>query len=48
VTLQIEYTTRNSLPIDAELRRGAEVVDDRTIRFTGANILEAWALYRSR
>src|SRR5262245_5279362 len=35
VALQIEYTTRNSLPIDAELRRGAEVIDDRTIRFTG-------------
>jgi len=48
VTLQIEYTTRNSLPIDAELRRGAEVVDDRTIRFKGENILEAWRLYRSR
>jgi D-amino peptidase len=46
VTLQIEYTTRNSLPIDAESRAGAEVLDDRTIRFRGKDILEAWRLYR--
>ena len=48
VTLQIEYTTRNSLPVDAEGRTGAEVLDDRTIRFRGKDILEAWRLYRSR
>jgi D-amino peptidase len=48
VTLQVEYTTRNSLPIDANLRAGAEVLDDRTIRFKGKDILEAWRLYRSR
>jgi D-amino peptidase len=48
VTLQVEYTTRNSLPIDAELRAGAEVLDDRTIRFRGKDILEVWRLYRSR
>ena len=48
VTLQVEYTTRNSLPQDAEFRSGAQVLDDRTIRFTGPNILEAWRLYRSR
>jgi D-amino peptidase len=48
VTLQVEYTTRNSLPVDAELRMGAEVLDDRTIRFKGQDILEAWRLYRSR
>jgi D-amino peptidase len=48
VTLQIEYTTRNSLPVDAEARAGAEVLDDRTIRFRGKDILEAWRLYRSR
>ena len=47
VTLQIEYTTRNSLPVDAG-RGGAEVLDDRTIRFRGKDILEAWSLYRSR
>jgi D-amino peptidase len=48
VTLQVEYTTRNSLPADAGLRTGAEVVDDRTIRYRGKDILEAWSLYRSR
>jgi len=48
VTLQIEYTTRNSLPVDAESRAGAEVLDDRTIRFRGKDILEAWRLYHSR
>jgi D-amino peptidase len=48
VTLQIEYTTRNSLPIGAESRTGAEVLDDRTIRFRGKDILDAWQLYRSR
>lgn len=48
VTLQIEYTTRNSLPVGAEMRTGAEVLDDRTIRFRGKDVLEAWSLYRSR
>src|SRR5689334_1629300 len=48
VTLQVEYTTRNSLPVDAELRTGAEVLDDRTIRYKGKDILEAWRLYRAR
>ena len=46
VTLQIEYTTRNSLPVGAESRTGAEVLDDRTIRFHGKDVLEAWRLYR--
>src|SRR5262249_7767896 len=41
VTLQIEFTTRNSLPVGAELRAGAELLDDRTIRFRGKDILEA-------
>ncbi len=45
VTLEIEYTTRNSLPIDAGLRPGAEVVDDRTIRYHGKDFLEAWTRY---
>jgi D-amino peptidase len=48
VTLQVEYTTRNSLPLDPPLRAGAEILDDRTIRFRGKDILEAWTLYRSR
>ena len=43
VTIEIEYTTRNSLSIDAGLRPGAEVVDDRTIRYHGKDFLEAWA-----
>ena len=42
VTLQVEYTTRNSLPIDAGLAAGSEVVDDRTIRYYGKDFLEAW------
>lgn len=46
ITLQIEYTTRNSLPPDAESRPNAEVLDDRTIRYRGKDILEAWRAYR--
>ncbi len=47
-TIQVEYTTRNSLPPGAELRPGAEVLDDRTIRYRGKDFLEAWTRYRSR
>jgi D-amino peptidase len=43
VTIEIEHTTRNSLPVDAGLRPGAEVVDDRTVRYHGKDFLEAWA-----
>jgi len=46
VAIQIENTTRNSLPIDAGLKPGAEVLDDRTIRYKGKDFLEAWT--RSR
>ena len=46
VTFEIEHTTRNSLPIDAGLAPGSEVVDDRTIRYRGKDFLEAWV--RSR
>lgn len=46
VTLQIEYTTRNSLSPDADQRPGAEVLDDRTIRYRGKDILEVWKEYR--
>lgn len=42
VTVEIEYTTRNSLGIDAGRKPGAEVVDDRTIRYHGKDFLEAW------
>jgi D-amino peptidase len=48
VTIQIEYTTRNSLPPDAGLAPGAEVLDDRTIRYHGKDFLEAWTRYRVR
>jgi D-amino peptidase len=41
VTFQVEYTTRNSLPIDAGLRPGAKVLDDRTIQYSGKDFLEA-------
>jgi D-amino peptidase len=42
VTFQVEYTTRNSLPIDAGLAPGSEVLDDRTILYRGKDFLEAW------
>lgn len=42
VTIEYEYTTRNSLPPGADTRPGAQVVDDRTIRYTGKDFLEAW------
>jgi len=42
VTIQIEFTTRNALGPDASLRPGAEVIDARTIRYSGKDFLEAW------
>lgn len=45
VMIEVEHTTRNSLPIGAAARPGAEVVDDRTIRYHGNNFLEAWGRY---
>src|SRR5690348_68258 len=42
VTFQIEYTSRHALPQEAGARPGAEVVDARTIRFSGKDFLEAW------
>jgi D-amino peptidase len=42
VTIQIEHTTRNSLPISAGLAPGTTVVDDRTIRYEGKDFMEAW------
>jgi D-amino peptidase len=47
VTIEIEYTTRNSLRIGAGLRPGAKIVDDRTIRYHGKNFLEAWTRART-
>jgi D-amino peptidase len=43
VTLKIEYTTRNALPVD--IPEGAEMVDARTIRYTGSNFLDVWKRY---
>jgi D-amino peptidase len=48
VTLQIEYTTRNSLPIGAGAEPGRELVDDRTIRIHGKELVEAWTRYQDR
>jgi D-amino peptidase len=45
VTIQIEYTTRNALGPNAPLRPGAEIIDARTIRYTGKDFLEAWTRY---
>ncbi len=45
--IEIEYTTRGSLSPNAHLQPGVKVIDDRTIRFEGANFLEAWTRYRT-
>ncbi|BDC48783.1 D-aminopeptidase DppA [Bryobacterales bacterium F-183] len=47
VTLEVEYTTRNSLTSDAARWNNTKVIDDRTIQFFGATLLEAWTRYRS-
>lgn len=46
VTFQIEYTTRNALGVDIPLLPGAEVVDARTVRYSGKDFLEAWTRAR--
>lgn len=46
VVIEIEYTTRNSLRLDAAHALGGEVADDRTIRYRGADFLEAWTRAR--
>jgi D-amino peptidase len=45
VTIQIEYTTRNALGVDTNLRPGAEVIDNRTIRYRGKDFIEAWTRF---
>lgn len=42
VTIQIEHTTRNSLPVAAGVAPGTTVIDDRTMRYEGKDFLEAW------
>lgn len=46
VTIQVEHTTRNTLP--ADVSGGSEVVDARTIRYSGKSFLEAWKRWRGR
>ncbi|MFZ5927720.1 MAG: M55 family metallopeptidase [Acidobacteriota bacterium] len=46
VAIEIEYTTRNSLRLDAGHALGGEVLNDRTIRYRGADFLEAWTRAR--
>ena len=46
VTIEIEYTTRNSLRIDANYALGGEIVDDRTIRYSGKDFMDAWTKAR--
>jgi D-amino peptidase len=46
VTIEIEYTTRNSLRINAAEALGGEVVNDRTIRYHGKDFFEAWTKAR--
>jgi D-amino peptidase len=47
-TVQIEYTARNVPGPDAKYRPGVEVVDARTLRFHGKNLIEAWTRARAR
>lgn len=46
VTIEIEYTTRNSLRLNASEALGGEVVNDRTIRYSGKDFFEAWTKAR--
>jgi D-amino peptidase len=43
VTVEIEYTTRNSLAVGTESQPGVEVVDDRTKRLHGKDFFEVWS-----
>jgi D-amino peptidase len=42
VTIQVEYTPRNVLGIDPPSGPGIEVLDGRTVRYSGKDFLEAW------
>lgn len=46
VTFEVERTTRSTLP--AEVSPFAEVVDARTLRYTGKDFLEAWRRWRGQ
>ena len=46
VTIEVEYSTRSTPRMDADLAPGSEMVDARTIRYRGKDFMEAWV--RSR
>ena len=46
VTLQIEHTSRHALATDPPA--GGEMIDARTARYQGKDILEAWRRYRGK
>ena len=48
VTIETEYSTRNTLFPDSALRPGIERTGPRTIRIRGKDFLEAWTLWSSR
>ena len=48
VRLEIEHTTRNSLPLDAATLPGVEALDDRTILYKGKDFMDAWTWYTMR
>jgi D-amino peptidase len=48
VTIEVEYTTRNTLFPLAALPPGVERVDARTLRYRGKDFLEAWTRWQSR
>jgi hypothetical protein len=48
VTIETEYTTRNTLLPDEPLPAGIERTGPRTLHFTGNDFLAAWRLWSSR
>jgi D-amino peptidase len=45
VSIEVEYTTRNTPPPDDTLPAGVERVGPRTVRFRGQDFLAAWRLW---
>jgi D-amino peptidase len=48
VTIEVERTTRNTLGQDAGAAPGTQVLDARTLRYTGKDFYEAWTRYSAR
>jgi D-amino peptidase len=42
VTIEVEYSTRNTLRLDAGLAPGSEILDARTVLYRGKDFMEAW------